>query len=155
MATESFTDAGLDLILGVFPKGGSAIATTYLGLWTALSGTVGADATTLGTTPQSVVPSGVTEPDFGGYARQAITGTSGWGAQAAGTGGRKTVATQVTFPTAITQNASATVKGFWLGTAASGTGGSVYFLANFDDITAVQINIGDIIKVTPTIQFNY
>jgi hypothetical protein len=155
MATESFTDAGLDLILGVFPKGGATIATTHLGLWTGLSGTSGADATTLGTTPEAVVPTGVTEPNFGSYARQPITGSTGWGSAAAGTGGRKTVASQVEFPAATTPNSSATTKGFWLGTAGSGTAGAVYFLANFDDTTAVQINIGDIIKVTPTIQFNY
>ena len=64
--------------------------------------------------------------------------------------GRKTTAGQVTYPTATA--AWNTVNGFWI--ANSVTTGSVYFAANFDDVTAVNIQSGDVIKVTPTIQYN-
>ena len=31
---ESFPNEGLDLLLGIVPKGGATLATLYLGLWT-------------------------------------------------------------------------------------------------------------------------
>ena len=83
-------------------------------------------------------------------AGQTISSAS-WGAQAAGTAGRKTAAGQVTFTTATT-GGWGTINGFTLGNAL--TVGSIYFAANFDDTTAVAIASSDIIKVTPTIQYN-
>lgn len=141
---EIFPDEGLDLILAIFPKGGTNLTTTYLSLFTAFS------ASTVGSNSQGA--DSYTEPDFGAYARQSIAAAS-WGALAAGTGGRKTTAAQVTFPTA-TGNASATTKGFWLANQLSATSDICIFAANFDDTTAVQINTNDVIKVTPTMQAN-
>jgi hypothetical protein len=141
---EIFPDEGLDIVLEIFPRGGTNLTTTYLSLFTSFT------ATTVGSSSQGADT--YTEPDFGSYARQSIAAAS-WGAIAAGTGGRKTTAAQVTFPTA-TSNASATVKGFWLANQLSATGDKAIFAANFDDTTAVQINTNDVIKVTPTIQYN-
>ena len=141
---ETFTDEGLDLVLDIFPRGGTNLTTTYLALFTAFT------ATTVGATTSTA--NDYTEPDFGAYARQSVAAAD-WGAIAAGTGGRKTTAAQKTFPTA-TSNASATVKGFWLANQLSATGDKAIFAANFDDTTAVQINTNDIIKVTPTYQAN-
>ena len=134
----------MDLILEIFPRGGTNLTTTHLALFTSFT------ATTVGSSSQ--VANDYTEPDFGAYARQSVAAAD-WGAIAAGTGGRKTTAAQKTFPTA-TSNASATVKGFWLANQASATGDKCIFAANFDDTTAVQINTNDIIKVTPTYQAN-
>src|SRR5262245_37558557 len=101
----SVAGEGLDIVLGVFPKGGSNIATTYVGLFTAFT------ATTVGTEGQA--QSAYTEVSGGSYARQAVASNS-WGAQAAGNGstGRKTTAGQLTFPTATA--AWGTINGFFL-----------------------------------------
>lgn len=141
---EIWPDAGLDLVLNIFPKNGTNVANTYLGLFTNFS------ATTVGSAAQGA-NTDYTEADFGSYARQTIAAAS-WGSPAAGTGGRKVTAGQVTFPTA-TGNGTVTIKGFHLLSATSGAA-TVYFAANFDDTTAVQINTNDVIKVTPTIQYN-
>ena len=140
---EIWPDEGLDLVLAIFPQGGTNLTTTYLSLFTAFT------ATTVGT--NSSTADSYTEPSGGAYARQSIAAAS-WGAVAAGTGGRKTTAAQVTFPTATA--IWTTVNGFWLANQLSATGDKALFAANFDDGTAVTLQIGDIIKVTPTIQYN-
>lgn len=139
---EIFPDEGLDIILAIFPKGGTNLTTTYLSLFTAFT------ASTVGSSSQT--RSSYTEVDFGAYARQSIASGS-WGTIGAGTGGRLTTAAQVTFPTA-TSNSTTSTKGFFLANAS--TVGVCIFAANFDDVTAVTINTNDVIKVTPTIQYN-
>jgi hypothetical protein len=141
---EIFPDEGLDLILNIFPRGGTNLTTTHLALFTAFTGS------TVGTSSQGADT--YTEPDFGSYARQSVAAAA-WGSLAAGTGGRRTTAAQVTFPTA-TSNASTTVKGFWLANQLSAAGDTCIFAANFDDATPVQINTNDIIRITPTMQAN-
>lgn len=141
---EIYPDEGLDIILEIFPRGGTNLTTTYLSLFTAFT------ASTVGSSSQGA--DSYTEPTFGAYARQSIAAAS-WGAIAAGTGGRKTTAAQVTFPTATSNSASAT-NGFWLANQLSASGDKCIFAANFDDTTAVTVNTNDIIKVTPTQQAN-
>lgn len=141
---EIWPDAGLDLVLGIFPKGGTNITTTYLALFTSFT------ATTVGSAAQGSTTN-YTEPDFGAYARQSLAAAT-WGAQAAGTGGRKTTYSQVTFPTA-TSNSTAATNGFMVVNGVSGAQ-TVFFAANFDDTTAVTVNLNDVIKVTPTAQYN-
>lgn len=140
---EIWPDAGLDLVLAIFPKNGTNVATTWLALFTPFT------ASTVGSAAQGA-STDYTEPSGNAYARQSIAAAS-WGAIAAGTGGRKTTAAQVTFPTAT--GSWGTVNGFWLANAVSGAA-TVWFAANFDDVTAVPIQTNDIIKVTPTIQYN-
>lgn len=139
---EIFPDEGLDIVLNIFPRGGSNLTTTYIGLWTSFT------ASTVGSSSQT--RANYTESDFGSYARQSILAAS-WGAISAGTGGRKTTAGQVTFPTA-TGAGTNPINGF--GVYNASTLGSLVFAANFDDTTAVSIANGDVIKVTPTIQYN-
>ena len=139
---EIFPDQGLDIVLNIFPRGGSNLTTTYIGLWTSFT------ASTVGSSSQT--RTSYTETDFGSYARQSIAAAS-WGAIAAGTGGRKTTAGQVTFPTATGAGTSA-INGF--GVYDASTLGQLVFAANFDDTTAVSIASGDTIRVTPTIQYN-
>jgi hypothetical protein len=141
---EIWPDAGLDLVLAIFPKNGTNVANTYLSLFSTFT------ATTVGSAAQGA-SSDYTDADFGAFARQTVAAAD-WGAVAAGAGGRKVTAAQKTFPTA-TSNATATVKGFTLLTAVSGAA-TVYFAANFDDLTAIQVNTNDIVKVTPTAQYN-
>jgi hypothetical protein len=141
---EIYPDEGLDIILEIFPRGGTNLTTTYLALFTAFT------ASTVGSSSQGADL--YVEPNFASYARQSVAAAS-WGTIAAGTGGRKTTATQVTFPTA-TGNSSLPTNGFWLANQLSATGDKCIFAANFDDTTAVTINTNDIMKVTPTQQAN-
>jgi hypothetical protein len=140
---EIWPDEGLDLVLAIFPKGGTNLTTTYLALFTAFT------ATTVGA--NTSVADDYTEPSAGAYARQSVANTD-WGAVAAGTGGRKTTAAQKTFPTATAT--WGTVTGFWLANQLSATADKALYAANFDDATAVTINTNDIIRITPTAQYN-
>jgi len=142
---EIWPDEGLDQILAFFPRANLALpANSWIALFTSwTASTVGTNTDTRANYPEPA-PSG-----GGAYARQTISSSS-WGAQAAATGGRKSTAGQVTFATCTA--AWGTVNGF---TLANGlTTGSLYFACNFDDVTAVNIQSNDIIKVTPTLQVN-
>jgi hypothetical protein len=143
---EIVPDEGLDYILAIFPKNGSNLATSFLGLFTSqTASTVPAASAVLAT------PTGVTEAAYTGYARQSIAAAS-WGTIGAKTmwtqSGRGTTAGQVSFPAATAAYATA-INGFFL--ASASTAGIALFYSNFDDTTAVaSLAIGDIIKVTPT-----
>lgn len=149
---ETFSLEGLDYIMGIFPKNGTNLATSYCGLWTG-PGT----ASTIGTSVSATMSTytNIAEVTIGiwSYARQSIAAAS-WGGQATGTGaaagGKMTTAGQVTFPAATASYATA-INGFLLCNA-SGHGSEVsIFIANFDDTTAIaSLAIGDIVKVTPT-----
>ena len=140
---EIWPDEGLDIVLEIFPRGGTNLTSTFLTLFTAHT------ASTVGTAGQAA--DAYTEPSGGAFARQTIVAAS-WGAIAAGSGGRKTTASQITFPTATA--VWGTINGFWLANQLSATADKAIFAANFDDTTAVTINTNDIIKVTPTAQYN-
>lgn len=143
---EIFPDEGLDVVLGQWPKNDTRITTHSLCLFTSQT------ASTVITSGQTV--SNITETTYTSYARQALA-TATWGAQAAGTGGRKTTYPQITFPTL---GSAATLNGVFMGwdTGAGGTATPTKAVAqaNFDDVTAIAGQINDIVKVTPTVQFN-
>ena len=138
---EIFPDEGLDIVLGQWPKDAVRLSTTYLCLFTSQT------AATVITSGQTLA--NITETTYTNYARQALAAAT-WGAQAAGTGGRKTTFPQVTFPTVGA--VGATINGFFLGDATPPV--KAIAQANFDDVTAVPLMTNDIIKVTPTVQFN-
>jgi hypothetical protein len=138
---EIFPDEGLDIVLGQWPLQATRLATTYLCLFTSQS------ASTVITSGQTV--SAITETTYTSYARQTLAGAT-WGAAAVGTGGRKTTYPQITFPTVGTTGA--TINGFFIGDASPPV--KCIAQANFDDTTAVTLATGDVIKVTPTVQFN-
>jgi hypothetical protein len=144
---EIFPDEGLDIVLGQFPKNDTRITVLSLCLFTSQT------ASTVITSSQTVA--NITETVYTSYARQSLA-TATWGAQAAGTGGRKTTYSQITFPTVGATGA--VINGFFLGwdTGAGGTTTPTKCVAqaNFDDTTAVTLATGDVIKVTPTVQFN-
>jgi hypothetical protein len=143
---ELIPDEGLDYILSIFPKNGTNIATTYLGLFTSqTASTVPASTMVLAT------PTGITEAAYTGYARQSIAAAS-WGTTGAKTiwtqSARGTTAGQVSFPAATASYATA-INGFFGATAS--TAGVCLYVSNFDDTSAVAtMAIGDIIRVTPT-----
>lgn len=146
---ETFFDEGLDKILGIFPKNGTNLATLYIGLFTSqTASTVPARTATGG-----AAPSGITEATGTSYARQAIAAAS-WGAAATNGSGRKISAGQVTFP-AAGAGGWGTANGFFIASlSASGAGDTLIFAANFDDTTAVTLNATDVIKITPSMQFD-
>lgn len=147
---ETFSSEGLDLLLGVVPKGGATLANTYLGLFTSQTATTVPAITAVLSTY-----TGVTEVPIGtsGYARQTIAAAS-WGAQAAGAGaaagGRQVTAAQASFPAATAAFATP-INGFLLCNASGHASEIGIFYANFDDTTAIAaLALGDIVKVTPT-----
>lgn len=149
---ETFSNEGLDLILAIFPRGGTNLTTTYLGLWT---GPGSASTVTGMQTSVLSTYTSVTEVTLGtwGYARQSIAAAS-WGAPAAGSGaasgGRQSTAGQVSFPAATAAYATP-INGFLLADAAAHGSEKGIFYANFDDTTAIaSLALGDIVKVTPT-----
>lgn len=138
---EIFPDEGLDIVLGQFPSNATRLATTYLCLFTSQT------ASTVITSAQTLA--NITETAYTSYARQAMAAAT-WGAAAAGTGGRKMTYPQITFPTVGATGA--TINGFFIGDATPPV--KAIGQANFDDLAAVPLNTNDVIKVTPTIQYN-
>lgn len=138
---EIFPDEGLDIVLGQWPLAATRLSTTYLCLFSSQT------ATTVITSGQTF--SNITESAWTNYARQSLAAAT-WGAQAAGTGGRKTTYSQITFPTVGATGG--TVNGFFIDDSSSA--GKCIGQANFDDGAAVPLNTNDVIKVTPTVQFN-
>lgn len=143
---EIIPDEGLDYILAIYPKNGTNITATFLGLFT---------SQTASTVPASGMvlagPTGITEAAYTSYARVSIAAAS-WGTTGAKTmwsqTGRGTTAGQVSFPAATATYATA-INGFFLATAS--TAGICLLASNFDDTTAVAtMAINDVIKVTPT-----
>ena len=146
---EIFVDEGLDKILGIFPKNGTNVATLYIGLFTSQTPTTVPARTAAG----GAVPAGWTEATGTSYARQSIAAAS-WGSASTNGSGRKISAGQVTMPT-VGAGGWGTVNGFFIATnSASGAGDTIIYFANFDDATAVTLNAGDVIKVTPSMQFD-
>lgn len=137
---EIFPNEGLDLIFGAVPKGGTGPTNTWLGLFTAFTGsTVGTSA--------ALIASWSEVPSAGAYVRQTIASAS-WGTVGTTQSGRGSGAAQVTFATATAP--WGTVNGFIIANSATIAAGNVWFGANFDDVTPVVINTNDVIKVTPT-----
>jgi hypothetical protein len=145
---ENFSIEGIDYLLGIFPKNGTNLPTSYVGLFT------GATQTTVpGTSAVLSTFTGVAEAAFTSYARQSVAAAS-WGANAAGSGaaagGRQTTAGQVSFPAAGASYGTQ-INGFLLTNALAHGSEIGIFYANFDDGTGIaSLALGDIVKVTPT-----
>jgi hypothetical protein len=139
---EIFPDEGLDHILNKVPRATTAIATTYyLGLFTGSTAATTPARTEVLATPTAAV----TEPGSGAYARVAVANTD-WGAIATSGSGRRTTSAQKSFPTS--SGSWGNVNGFFLATASSA--GVAIFFANFDDVTAINVNAaGFTVQVTP------
>lgn len=140
-----FPDEGMDTILGIFPKSGAVLSTLYLCLFTSQT------ATTVIAHNQALA--NITESAYTGYARQALAAAT-WGAiaEVGSSTGRITTYPQVAFP-ANTGGAATAINGFFLGDAATPT--KCIAQANFNDGVATTLQTNDVIKVTPSIQFNH
>lgn len=146
---HTWTDSGLSALLTTFPATASAQPTVlYLGLFASqTSGTVPSRTATGGAAPGTWTET----PQFAS-ARQVISGNQ-WGGPAVNGNGVRSVGPQVTFPTATANGLSA--NGFFLSNKVSAVAGDLpFFFSNFDDLTTVLINSGDVVRVTPTVAFN-
>lgn len=143
------TNSGLSAMMSVFPATASAQPPV---LWMGLFG-----SQTSGTVPSrsaigGAVPSGYTETPMWTAQRQAISGNQ-WGAPVISGNGIAMTARQVTFPTA--SGAGQSANGFFLSTKPSAVAGeTILFFSNFDDLTALAIASGDVVRVQPALQFN-
>lgn len=142
-----FPDSGLSALLGVFPPTASAQPTA---MWLGMFG-----SQTSGTVPNRTAFGGLTP---GGWVetlqldRQRISGDQ-WGAPAINGAGVRRTGVQVTFPTATAAGLSA--NGFFLALRASSMAGdTIIYFSNFDDLTMIAINSGDVVRVQPNFQFN-
>jgi hypothetical protein len=137
-----FPDQGVDFFLGVFPRSASAYGacSLYIGLFT--SQTASAVISRTQTMADITEPT----PGTGAYDRQRLS-ASNWGTPSTSGTGRKVSHSQVTFPTATA--GWGTVNGFFVATAC--TSGSCVYQSNFDDQSAVTVNNGDVVKVTPSV----
>ena len=144
---EIFPNEGLDAIMAVFPKNGANLANLFLGFFTSQT-----NNTVPGATAVLATQTGMTEATGTAYARTTMAAAS-WGAQAAGTpDGRKSTFIPVVTPT-VGAGGWGTINGFFLATLiGAGTGVAIYS-ANFDDVTAIVTGAGDVITVTPFINF--
>lgn len=156
-----FPQEGLDYLLGIVPKGGTAPTTLYLGLFTTSWATIQG----YGTANINITLNGgtysVTElASATGYTtRQSLT-AGNWGAQSAGTSGSINVR-QTTYPAVTITNTSGStwsaVNGIFVATSAtvgqaSGSGTTVLWYAPFADLSTVTLANGDSLSITPTWQ---
>lgn len=146
-----FPDEGLDYLLGIAFKGGTADTTLYVGLFTSQTpSTVPARTATGGASP-----SGWTEmsASSGTYSRQAIA-TGDWGAAATNGDGRRIALSAAEVFTGFVSAADA--NGFFIATAsASGAGDTILYFANFDSGVARPFaTVADELELTPRVQFN-
>jgi hypothetical protein len=145
---HTWTDSGLSALLGAFPRSAAIPAVMYAGLFASqTSGTV-PNRTAHG----GAAPGGWVETPQFASARQVISGAQ-WSVPIISGNGVAVTGLQLTFPTATANGLSA--NGFFLSNEPSSKAGDTpFFFANFDDLTQITINSGDVVRVTPRIQFN-
>ncbi len=147
---HTFTDSGLSALLGQWPRSGLAVSGVYY---------VGLYASAAPTTASSQVPSrtafnagaGFTEVTGDGYERRVISATD-WGVQNVNGNGVRLSGIQVAW---TATGIWAPAVGFFLAPyAADNASDVVMYYANFDSLTIRSLVSGDILQLTPTIQFN-
>lgn len=145
---HTFTDSGLSAMLGAFPRSALIPAVTYVGLFASqTSGTVPNRTAHGGAAPGGWVET----PQFTGQ-RQVISAAQ-WSVPIISGNGVAVTGIQLTFPTATANGLSA--NGFFLSNQPSSVAAdNPYFFANFDDLTQISINSGDVVRITPRMQWN-
>ena len=156
---------GLDYLMGVVPKGGTAPANLYLGLFTTSWATIqGYGLTNINVTLNTGTYPVTELTSYNGGTRPTLASGS-WGAQAAGTvtiGANTINVRQSTYSSAIviTNSSGSTwtgVNGIFVATSAtvgqaSGGGTTVLWYAPFSDGSTVTLANGDSISITPVWQ---
>lgn len=141
---EIFSDEGLNLLFGVFPKNGANFASLFVGLFSSQTPTtVPAGSAVMSS------QTGITElAAANGYARQAVA-AGAWSAISSGGGGR-----QISAPVTFTASGLwVAANGFFIAsTAGQGSGVGICY-ANFDSGLARLLQSGDSLTVTATMTF--
>ena len=147
MALELFPNEGLDQLLNIAIRGTvSQQANWYVGLWYATPASPTAVPITKSQTMANVLE--IQTPGSNGYTRQAISASS-FGVPGDTANGRSTVGPQVTFT--ATGGNWGRADGFFISDQSSG--GKIIAISCFSDQTSVTVNQNDVLKVTPTIEF--
>lgn len=142
---------GLDYLVTLAVKTGTAPTSLYVGLLT------GGDGTTVPAATATMAAMGApfAEASFTSYARVEVPDAD-WGAIAGatiwGTAVRAATAAQKSFPAAGAADATANITGFFLATAGTIGGGVALYYSNFVDGAAdviPSLALGDIVRVTP------
>ena len=147
MPASMYPDAGLDFLLGQWPKGSTQNTTSYLGLHTSQT------ATTVITHAQN--GTNVTGTSYTSYAAQALAAAT-WGAAAeySTDQGRQSTYPQVTFPTVGATGA--TINGWFIKSAnAALDANNLIVESTFSDEAAVLLATNDVIKVAPTLAYKH
>ena len=144
---HTFTDSGLSALLGIWPRNNANDAVTYVGLFsTQTSGTV-PNRTAQG----GAAPASWTETTGLGYARR-VHSAAGWGVPAVNGNGVRITGLQLAFTATGTW---AVANGFFLSNLVSSQAGDIpYYFANFDSLVAKTLVSGDVLRITPAVQFN-
>ena len=82
-----------------------------------------------------------------------MIGAAQWGVQTVDGAGVSVTGLQVEFATA-TANAGSANGWFLAAKPSSVAGDDIYAFANFDDLTQLTINSGDVVRVTPKLRFH-
>lgn len=142
---HTFTNTGLSAMLGVFPRTASAQPTAW---WLGFFG-----SQTSGTVPDRTAFYDATP---GGWSQSVglpsiSIAANAWLAGAANGNGVRTTAAQVS----VTATAAGSANGYYLANRPTAGAASIAFaFANFDDLTTISYNSGDIVRLTPSFQFN-
>ena len=137
-------NSGLSALLGTFPVSALVPGVTYIGLF---------GSQTTGTVPNRTAFGGASP---GGWTESVsvprrVISAAQWGAQAVNGNGVRVTGLQV----ATTATGAGSANGFFLARQVSSMAGDdIYYFANFDDLTLISYNSGDIVRITPAVQFN-
>jgi len=156
-----FPNEGLDVILNIVPKGGSVLANTFVGLFTA-AGATSVPAATVNLSQLAGAGNAafaeVSTTLWATYLRMT-TAAGSWGAQGGSTiwatVGRAVQGSQVQFPApGAGYSPALPIAGFFLATTSAYGASSALYYSNFEDgSTIVGLSTGDIVKVSPGFGF--
>lgn len=149
---HTFTDSGLSALLGQWPRSALAVSSVYyVGLFASAAPTTASSQVPSRTAMGGATPAGWTEVTGGNYNRQVVS-AAGWGAQNINGNGVRVSGIQVAFTATGTWSPAV---GFFMSTSASANANdTVLYFANFDSLTIRSLVSGDVLQLTPTIQFN-
>ena len=139
---HTFCDSGLSALLGIVPFNGTNISSWYIGCF---------GSQTSGTVPNRTAFEGATP---GGWTEsvalpRAVISAAQWGVQTVSGAGVHVTGLQV----AMTATAAGSANGYFISNRVSAIAAAVVFgFANFDDLTTITYNSGDVIRITPTWQ---
>ena len=149
---HTFTDEGLSGLLGQWPRSALAISGVhYIGLYASAAPTTASSQVPSRTAVGGATHAAWTEVTGGSYARQVIS-AGDWGAQNSNGNGIRVSGKQVAFTATATWSPAV---GFFLSTnSADHANDDVFYFSNFDSLTIRSLVSGDVLQLTPTIQFN-